>query len=308
MKISSLLYKVGINIFRILPAKAFVCKCIKFVGFPISNVYKDLKFSGEFKVNIDNRHNFQLFHHGGKIENETFWKGLFTTFEKDTGWLWKELTPVSNVIFDIGANTGIYSLVAKSLNPTAIIHAFEPSKNTFYKLQKNSEINDFNIICKQIALSNENGSCVFYDSFDANQTSASLSPEMKKLWANFEANEYEVQTQTLKSYILENEVSSIDLMKIDVEMHEPSVIEGFSELLFKYKPNIFIEVLSDEVAKKLNSFFKEDFMIFHLPEENEIVQVKEFKVVQLKWNYFVSHRDNFDQIKVQLGNRLKSTL
>ena len=97
-------------------------------------------------------------------------------------------------------------------------------------------------------------------------------------------------------------------MKIDVEMHEPSVIEGFSELLFKYKPNIFIEVLSDEVAKKLNSFFKEDFMIFHLPEENEIVQVKEFKVVQLKWNYFVSHRDNFDQIKVQLGNRLKSTL
>ena len=45
-----------------------------------------------------------------------------------------------DVIFDIGANTGIYSMVTKAINPSSKIHAFEPSKQTYFKLKLNSRI------------------------------------------------------------------------------------------------------------------------------------------------------------------------
>ena len=53
--------------------------------------YANLKFNGEFKVRIHNEAGFKLWHHGGNIENETFWNGLFVTWANDTGWIWKEL-------------------------------------------------------------------------------------------------------------------------------------------------------------------------------------------------------------------------
>ena len=38
---------------------------------------------------------------------------------KMTQKIWKELCEVANTIFDVGANTGVYSLVAKTINKDA---------------------------------------------------------------------------------------------------------------------------------------------------------------------------------------------
>ncbi len=38
-------------------------------------------------------------------------------------------------------------------------------------------------------------------------------------------------------------------MKIDVETHEPEVMEGFAEYYLKFKPIILIEVLNDQILK-----------------------------------------------------------
>ena len=67
-------------------------------------------------------------HYGFQLENEIFWSGLTNGWEKISTRLWIELSKNSKVIFDIGANTGIYSLVSKSINPTSQVFAFEPVK------------------------------------------------------------------------------------------------------------------------------------------------------------------------------------
>ena len=100
---------------------------------------------------------------------------MFQTWENETGWIWLELSKCSNSILDIGANTGIYSMIAKTLNPDSEIYAFERSNHTYSTLVENSELNNFDISCEQMALFNFSGDQVFYDIPDSNQTSASLS-------------------------------------------------------------------------------------------------------------------------------------
>lgn len=285
MKVTTIIYKSLVLILRYLPFKKYLFYLIKFSNSLTIKLYKDLKFKGKFKVRLLNK-SFLLNHFGGRIENETFWFGLFKSFEVDTGWLWVKLASKSKVVFDIGANTGIYSLVAKTVHSNSKIYAFEPSRNTFHKLVKNNIDNKFDINCFQIAFSNKNGEAIFYDSFNHNQTSASLSSEMMKNWKNFNSNEYKVKTQTIDDFIIENNITSIDLVKIDVEMHEPEVLEGFKKCHL-LKPIIFIEILNDQVAKRVNEFFNSGFVFYHLEAENKVNKVEEIKMVPLKWNYLI---------------------
>lgn len=272
---------------------------LKRSGIPNKLFYRDLKFEGTFKVRAGKHHSFYMYHHGGTIENETFWKGLFTTWETDTGWIWKQLCKCSDVVFDIGANTGIYSLVARSINPSAIIYAFEPSLHTIEKLRQNNSINRFDIICEQLAVSNENGEQVFFDTPDPNQTSASLSPDKLKDWEGHYGIivEYPVKTVTLSKYIEEHAIKNADLIKLDIEMHEPAAIEGLGKYLTLYKPIIIIEVLSDKAGHKLDQLFGDDFIRLHLKANQTAEYTKQLKVVMGEWNYIVFHRDMESKIR-----------
>lgn len=82
--------------------------------------------------------------------------------------------------FDIGANTGVYSLLSKSLNPKAKIYAFEPVQRTFKRLEQNIAINNFDVTTEQIALSDKSGKQIFYDTYAEHQQSSSLSPDKLK--------------------------------------------------------------------------------------------------------------------------------
>ena len=296
-----LVYKTLINIYRHLPAKKLICQLLKKSKIPNKKFYKDFKFKGRFKVEMRNKKGFFLWNHGGTIENETYWKGLFNSWETDTGWIWKELCVCSNTILDIGANTGIYSMTAKTINPDAKVYAFEPSINTFNKLKFNNDLNNFDIVSEQIALSNSNGKQIFYDTDDQNQTSASLSADKSKNWEGFSGKiiEYEVQTMKLSDYIKNNSIENIDLIKIDVEMHEPEVIEGLSDYLLKFKPIVIIEVLTEKVAEKLNSLINvKEHVIFHLSKTDN-VEVGRFSMGKVyAWNYLFFHNDLIDKIKL----------
>ena len=284
----------GLNPFK----KAF-CQVLKKLNIAINKVYTDINFYGKFKVKLGKK-KFFLYHFGDTISKHTFWHGLFNTWENDTGWLWIELCKNSKNIFDIGANTGVYSLVAKTINKDANVFAFEPSKNTFTQLQKNNALNKFNIHCKQIALSNSSEIQVFYDTPEKNQTSASLNPEKLKYWEGYSGDilEYNVSCMKIDDFIVENNITEIDLMKIDVEMHEPEVIEGFKLHLEKFKPIIIIEVLEAAVAEKLNSLFDlNEYLIFHLEGYKKVRKVKEFFPKLPFYNFIIFHKSLKNKIK-----------
>lgn len=294
------IYRTFLAIYKILPGKIFICKFLKAVGVPNSKFYKDLKFKGSFKVALPQGKHFSLNHYGGTIENETFWKGLFTTWESDTGWIWMELCRFSTSILDIGANTGVYSMVAKTINSDSSVYAFEPSNHTFHKLVANNEQNKFDVKCEQIALSNFSGKQTFFDVPNSNQTSASLSPEKLKNWDEYKGEicEYEVETMKISDYIERNSIGHIDLIKMDIEMHEPEAVEGLGEYLMSFKPIVIIEVISEKVAADLNALIDlNEHEVYHLRGVNSAQRVGEFSYIPPLWNFIFFHKDQKEKIK-----------
>jgi FkbM family methyltransferase len=259
-------------IYNIIPLKrelfSFLKKWIK----PSQSVYQHLHFKGNFEVSINPNESFHIFHHGGIEENEIFWNGLEGGWEKKSTALWIELARNSNSIFDIGANTGLYALIARTVNPKADIHTFEPIPGVFSLLKKNTLINNYTISNHELALSNFNGTASIFLPIDSD-FAYSVTVNKNRLHENNKAKELTVKTQTLKSFIEEKNIQSIDLMKIDVETHEPEVLEGMGEYLTKYKPNIIIEVLENEIAEQLKPLLNNlGYFIFNIDDKNNTIR------------------------------------
>lgn len=283
-------------IYSCVPFKDFFFKGLKKVWQPPESVYKHLHFHGVFRVNVNEKKGFKIMHYGFEIENEIFWNGLGKSWESVSLNLWKELCLNSTVIFDIGANTGVYSLVAKSLNPSAKVFAFEPVERVFKKLLYNIQINKYNIICFQKAVSNSIGKAIIYDTDDPHIYSVTVNknfqPYSKKVY------EVEIETVTLEKVIKQENLKNVDLVKIDVETHEPEVLEGFGEYLARFKPNMLIEILNDEVGAKIRNIVDGlDYLYFNIDENKGIRQVQKIEHSDY-YNYLLCNKVTALQLKL----------
>jgi len=308
-KIKAYSFRVLLKIYRKFShsKRKKICLVIKKTNLPHNSFYKELKFEEKFKVKLSKNKSFYLMNYGGSTEIEIFWKGLFTTWENDAGWIWIQVCQFCDVILDIGANKGIYSLVAKTINPNATIYAFEPSIYTFDKLKKNVEINNYNIQCESLAISNKTEDQIFYDLPLKNQTTASISPDKMKNFEGYKGEiiEYLVKTTTLTNYIEKNNIPKIDLIKLDIELHEPEAIEGMGDYLIKNKPIVLLEVLTEEIALKLNKLIDfNSFELFHLKKGAKAIPLSEFKtdeksLREFEWNYILFHKELKEKMKAK---------
>jgi len=258
--------------YRLIPFKKAMYTALKNVWLPPVGIYQHLYFNDTISVKLDNQQQFKMVHYGHSLENEIFWKGLYNGWEKYSMRIWTELAKDANVIFDIGANTGIYSLVAKAINKNAVVHAFEPFGAIHKKLQHNADINGYDIHCNCTAISNYTGDAVIYTADENFAYSVTVN---QNLWVkNSEPVKINIKTTTLKDYIERNNIRSIDLMKIDVETHEPEVMEGFAEYFLQFKPILLIEILNEEIAAKLNKYFAPaDFNFYNIDERTGVKKV-----------------------------------
>ena len=282
---NTILYKIFILIYKLQPNKKQYCKLLKFLNIKTDLYLDDLRFNGIFNVK-ENAISFDLHSYlSTSIENKIFWKGL-DGWEPKSMKLWQYFSERSNVIFDVGANTGIYSLIAESANPNALIWGFEPSARVYDKYVKNKQINSYNFNASKIALSDTNAEQIFYDTPSEHQYSASLSQDKLKNFEGYkgEITETKVRCQTLDSFVNEKNISKIELIKIDTELHEPEVIEGYKENIFKHRPIIFIEILNEEIANKIQPYFIDKNYIYYNIDDNENKIIKTDTIG--KSNYF----------------------
>ena len=84
---------------------------------------------------------------------------------------------------------------------------------------------------------------------------------------------------------------------MDIELHEPEAIEGFGKYLEEYKPIVMIEILTNEVAARLNVLIGDDFIKLHLRDINDVELVKQFKPISGLYNYLIFHKDISDKIR-----------
>ena len=274
--------KIFKYLYTALPFKKQLFLFLKKLKLPES-IYKHLFFEGIFKVKFDSN-SFLIKHYGFQLENEIFWNGLTNGWEKISIKLWIELSKTSNVILDIGANTGIYSLVSKATNPTSKVYAFEPVTRVYEKLCANIALNNFDVKCFEFALSNNDGEAVIYDTPTPHVYSVAVNKNISGLADTIPTK---IKTLKLSTFIKQNELSAIDLIKIDVETHEPEVLDGMEQYLELFKPTLLIEVLNDEVGDKIQQLIKNiDYLYFNIDEIN--VPKKVDKIVKSGfYNYLI---------------------
>jgi len=253
------------RIYQLLPFKKQIFSFIKQIGTPPQAVYKHLHFHGLLKVNLEAGQAFKIMHYGYPVENQIFWEGITGGWEKYSMKVWMDMVQKSQVIFDIGANTGVYTLVAKALNPNAEVHGFEPFPAIYDKYVSNIQLNSYDVHTNKLALSNNNGEAVIYAESKDFAYSVTVN---QNLWAKEDAHKIKIETITLDKYIADQNLSRVDLMKIDVETHEPEVLEGFRKNLPLCRPIILIEILNQEVASKLEPFFPPGEWAFFNIDEN----------------------------------------
>jgi FkbM family methyltransferase len=182
----------------------------------------------------------------------------FRTFEKAELRRSLELIPAGGTCLDIGANNGAYAMqFARKVGARGLVHAFEPDPTVFSRLLSNSRLNGFGGVlnCHNIAVSNVNGSVTFCKSSPHHSGWGSLQ-EFKDIAIEKET----VQSITLDDFLAREHISRVDFVKVDVEAHEPEVLEGANNSLQKQVcRNILIEfngIRLSQRGKSLEEFLE----------------------------------------------------
>lgn len=242
------------NILNFVPFKKHLFSILKLVYTPSESIYRHLYFKGKFRVNIEKNSSFLMFHHGFQLENEIFWQGVSGKYEGKSLEIWMKLAKTSKVIFDVGSNTGIYALSAAAVNNSAKVYAFEPVESIFKLLTLNVSLNDFSIQCVKKALSYENGKASVYNTSDKHDYIVSLERDRLKDQPNSEL--IELEKVSFCSFVEENNIDQVDLLKIDVEYHEFEVLRGMRDKLNSMRPDMLIEIVEEEIAEKIDKLLE----------------------------------------------------
>lgn len=135
------------------------------------------------------------------------------------------------IIFDVGANVGQKSVYLSKLWPDADIHAFEPVDKTFQALCQNTA-NTKKIHPWNIAVSDSIGTAkIFLDERYSERSSMNIARG---------ATSEEVNLTTLDAFTADHEVNHVDLLKIDTEGHEESVLRGARGMFTTAPPSICV--------------------------------------------------------------------
>jgi FkbM family methyltransferase len=262
-----------------------------------------LAFEGNFSVELatspQETRTFQVTHTGEWLENSLFWKGI-SGYEPISFDLWQKACRFSKTIFDIGANTGLYSLIAKTIHPSSQVYAFEPLPMFNQALNKNIQLNHYDITVIDQAVSNFIGAAEFYapQRGQGNLYSSSLS------MAHYENHQtstpivHQVQVTTLDQFVQTREIRSVDLVKIDAEGQDANVLKGFIQGIQRFQPDFIVEVQSDEIGQEIQTLLSPDRYLYFNVDETLGLQQSDRLQKQYWLNYWICKHETAHKLNL----------
>jgi FkbM family methyltransferase len=129
------------------------------------------------------------------------------------------------VVFDVGANVGDYSRKVFQANPQVVVYAFEPHPTTYSVLANNIRRPNFYPV--NAAAGEKQGAASLFD-YEARDGSshASLYKDVIENIHKAKSIEYKVKVIDLDTFAVGKNIDKIDLLKIDTEGNELSVLKG----------------------------------------------------------------------------------
>jgi FkbM family methyltransferase len=154
------------------------------------------------------------------------------------------LKPEGGVALDIGANVGFWSVGLAWLAKGLEVHAFEPHPGNAERLRENLTLNGLRsrVHVNECGLSACEGTLrlVLREDFVTGGQTGNASISDGANDAGFAT--VAVSVRTLDSWVADSRLSRIDLMKIDVEGHEPAVLRGGEQTIRRFLPDIYLEL------------------------------------------------------------------
>ncbi len=121
----------------------------------------------------------------------------------------------TDIVVDIGASIGIFTVFASCYAKSGVIYAFEPESESFKLLRENIKINNIdNINLVNKAISGRTGRRDFYIT----------NPGGHSFYGMGGGTKTTVQTISLEDFFKENKLSKIDFLKMDCEGGEYTIL------------------------------------------------------------------------------------
>jgi len=192
--------------------------------------------------------------------------------------------PEEAIIFDVGANIGSMSLQFAQIVPKGHVYAFEPTNYAYAKLIRNLALN------RELARRISPVQSFVSDRTEANpQLNAYASwkvdnsPHRKHpLHGGIIKSAESIPSVTLDDFCLEQDIDRVELIKIDTDGHEFSVLEGACKTIEKFRPYIIFEAGLYVFAERGVEF--KQYMEFFTAYNYSLIDSKNGRKVSLK-NY-----------------------
>ena len=149
----------------------------------------------------------------------------------------------NDTFIDVGANIGVFSLLASSKIKKGKVFAFEPSPKILAQLYANIALNQKTdrILVAEKAVSNKSKQVNFDISDRADYNHLSFNSSVKK-------TTLQVKTTTLDKFIKDVGIKHVKLIKIDVEGAEMLVLKGLKQSLLTKKIDMLIVEVNESAA------------------------------------------------------------
>lgn len=176
--------------------------------------------------------------------NHGCWLG---SYETDTQERIGALIGAGDVVYDVGANAGFYTLLAATLvGARGRVVSFEPVPSNLEVLRRHIALNDLvNVEVIEAAVADRDGIAAF-SAEGGHGATARLS----------ESGNLRVRVTTLDTLRSEGRIPAPTLIKIDVEGAEYAVLRGAERLLRDTLPYLIVELHTPEMDRLCPAFLR----------------------------------------------------
>lgn len=224
----------------------------KLNNFNIKELLKMPAYFGWVNYSISKNNSIYMFLGGNDdgVAMRCFWNNHY---EKKTLQIWAALCSIEGIIIDIGAHSGIYSLVANNSIKKGAVLSFEPHFLNFSRLNLNLRANGFStstMFMNAVGKKNEILPFSVMLNKDYLTTGGKIGKFKNKLSTS-------IQTIAIDNFLDEKAKNNVKIIKIDVEGHEYECLLGMKKTIVESNSIIFFECMSKSNNSEIETFLRE---------------------------------------------------
>ncbi|MEQ8560268.1 MAG: FkbM family methyltransferase [Cytophagales bacterium] len=211
-------------------------------------------------------------------------------FEKNSVDCFKRLIGKNEIVLDIGANIGFFTLMfSRLVGDQGVVVAFEPTNRYYSELIFNIELNELrNCTVEKIGLSSSSSEKTIFvgdSSATIHYTNDDIDSRPREI----------IKLKSLDQYLADSSLSKVDFIKVDIDGHEPEFLVGAMNSIQEYHPKMYLEISQDHYYKAgHNAIDFYDYLKdngFYVYDENGLIEYPNKREYLLKCANFTFSRN-----------------